>query len=665
MRRIFLIALILAATASKSDADSFGSVRSGVWSDTSSNGPWGAVAAYPGPGDSVVINDPGHVVTVDIDISTGSDFGGYTFQVSSGATVIIAAGRTLQVHGSVLLYGTVELRAGSILEGGTTGGMGFWNVNVNAPTTIRTNGTGPGAARATIRPFAGATGLLHSGGYRFNCSYVNFTGAGLIGTKIATDGYVKLVNCVFDGCNMFILNSDGSWSGDYIINNCTFKNGLDSLDLSASIGPAGTGTGTRSISHNYFPRAVRWDYGVSQFAVDDNIFNAGQFSGSALYTGAAASFDRNLVRTSMGSNNGSLPPGNSADTYNLITEEQGNAYFLGSQGAFGVTLLRNTFDLPFGLAAGGEVPDCFFVYDSPNPGIVHRMSYCLTLPIAVGASTDSPPYNGKGTTSGCLQSGTGLSSGHVKIRLDHNTACSRTRTQAGWVTSSGDRVGPYLNEGASGYSSCSVPGSVDWLKDNLFWDDAPTSSGNHGFSSNGSTAGSLGPSNCLVPLNCHHNAYFGMTRVAYNDPSFPRETNRGSYYATPTSFSQPGGPDLTLTAPPSFVDPTRSFVTWAQMTAGLVGRTDAQAPGDVEAAIAEMAKLNDDSGFNPAYTVTALNNWVRAGWAPMNPQLAGRASDGTTPGAIQGLFPAKIISTSTATPAKGSTQSRRARLARP
>jgi hypothetical protein len=91
------------------------------------------------------------------------------------------------------------------------------------------------------------------------------------------------------------------------------------------------------------------------------------------------------------------------------------------------------------------------------------------------------------------------------------------------------------------------------------------------------------------------------------------------------------GFDLTLTTPPDatnltgvdpqFVDTSRNLAAWDLSLGGA---------GTLAAARARLAA-------DPSLVPTAYS-WVRAGWAPTNSTLRGVASDGTTPGAVEGRW---------------------------
>lgn len=79
---------------------------------------------------------------------------------------------------------------------------------------------------------------------------------------------------------------------------------------------------------------------------------------------------------------------------------------------------------------------------------------------------------------------------------------------------------------------------------------------------------------------------------------------------------------------PQFVEPTRDVAAWDKALGG---------PGTVAHAVAALAKRNDPSGFNPAYTVANLRLYIREGFRPRNSQLATAGHDGKTIGAVSSV----------------------------
>lgn len=70
--------------------------------------------------------------------------------------------------------------------------------------------------------------------------------------------------------------------------------------------------------------------------------------------------------------------------------------------------------------------------------------------------------------------------------------------------------------------------------------------------------------------------------------------------------------EQSLQIDPQLRDPQRNLAAWDRLLGG---------PGSASHAIAELQKLNDDEGYNPAYRVSGLIAFVRAGFKPQNPAL--------------------------------------------
>ena len=75
-----------------------------------------------------------------------------------------------------------------------------------------------------------------------------------------------------------------------------------------------------------------------------------------------------------------------------------------------------------------------------------------------------------------------------------------------------------------------------------------------------------------------------------------------------------------LVADPQFFDAGRNLASWDESIRG------DGLPGDARHAIEEMKKRNDDTGYNPAYTVEALVEYVAVGHAVTNDQAVGSDS---------------------------------------
>lgn len=190
--------------------------------------------------------------------------------------------------------------------------------------------------------------------------------------------------------------------------------------------------------------------------------------------------------------------------------------------------------------------------------------------------------NKAGSTSGTLFSA--LGGPNAFIAADHNTYIAGIQ-------------GTSVGETYPGHT-----GMVKSFRSNIAWDTTP-----RGFLMYDS-----GPNEAVVDL-------VGATALDYNT-GFNLIAN---YADLEFSVGTPGVHDQNVD--PQFVDPTRDIASWDKSLGG---------PGTVANAVAELAKRNDPSGFNPSYTLESLRLYVREGYRPRNSRLASAGHDGKTIGAV-------------------------------
>ena len=107
----------------------------------------------------------------------------------------------------------------------------------------------------------------------------------------------------------------------------------------------------------------------------------------------------------------------------------------------------------------------------------------------------------------------------------------------------------------------------------------------------------------------HSSAFSGIKNNLY----FNLRPRTGDYPKGPLAFARPGPSDVdALVKNPRLRDPMRNLAQWDLLLGG---------PGTAEHAVAELLKMNDDAGFDPAYRVGGLIAFVRSGFAPTNPEL--------------------------------------------
>jgi hypothetical protein len=117
----------------------------------------------------------------------------------------------------------------------------------------------------------------------------------------------------------------------------------------------------------------------------------------------------------------------------------------------------------------------------------------------------------------------------------------------------------------------------------------------------------------------HHNDVFNVT-VPYPQPLGPSHGFDDGLHPHPDARYGD------ITADPGFVDATRRPTGFDASLGG---------PGTIDHLFAQLALRNGFGGsYDPRYNIPDLLNWLRAGFAPRNQFLRGKAHDGTSIGAV-------------------------------
>lgn len=120
--------------------------------------------------------------------------------------------------------------------------------------------------------------------------------------------------------------------------------------------------------------------------------------------------------------------------------------------------------------------------------------------------------------------------------------------------------------------------------------------------------------------------------VDYNAHTPATITNTDVYNPLDVTFGQPDAPGLHDVADdPKFLDESRRFLSW--------GQSIDPAANTIQLIVDEMMKKNNDSGYNPAFTIDAYIRYMRAGFTPLNPRFATTGKYGTTIGAVPMTLP--------------------------
>ena len=107
----------------------------------------------------------------------------------------------------------------------------------------------------------------------------------------------------------------------------------------------------------------------------------------------------------------------------------------------------------------------------------------------------------------------------------------------------------------------------------------------------------------------------------------------GPYQYAPNAYYAPNPPGShDSTGDPQFVQ-QRHFLDWCQMLQpSITSWTDC---------VAQFAKMNDDTGFDPRFTILNAYNWLRAGYVPRNAAVYTADDTGGQVGAMN-LIPSKL-----------------------
>src|SRR5258705_4107013 len=231
------------------------------------------------------------------------------------------------------------------------------------------------------------------------------------------------------------------------------------------------------------------------------------------------------------------------------------------------------FELSGGSASNGDI--C--TIPVPATARIYTYKNCLCLP------------NDPGGESGDFVSA--LGNANCTIVIQHNTYCTSNQV------SNGAKFGETYNAHTG---MCTI------FKNNIAWH---LTNGGHKFTN---TNGA--PNNNVVsPANADYNAGWNL-----------QAGSQGKGYNTPMTGGSPGVHNID--GDPQFVDSNRDIRTWDGSLGG---------PSTVAHALAELGKRNDAAGYNSAYTIAALWNYVRVGFKPQKEALRNAGSDGITIGAVE------------------------------
>lgn len=670
------------------------SAGSGNWNSTTSNAPWPS-GLVPVSGDTVIISN-GHTITVPVGYtavsgaSPANDSGTPAVQcssVSSGTGVLI-------VNGTFKWQGPVRMGAANW----TVGAGGTLTYDASAASTpatalytwqtcqnnITTNGklqiNGSSGSRCTVNSVSniqsggfGNASTNWQGGGQVQAAYTDFSYQG----AATSSGYLvqsnlnnsvadsHFDNCTVDNCGMIFAT--GPFNGTagldpaaiFRLNQTKITNPANtSFTVQVSVSTAAFTSGTRQVTNCDIAGRVYIDatLAANSFTIKHNIFRVSALTGTLqnpveLNGSIVAAWDQNLAavitagsedpatRLGGGTYTNSylfrlpVPTGSGANMHVIYVDQRGASLAL--TGWIFHSAVQDT---------GGDIVN--LDKESASGSRTVQVKNCIYVPNSAGFVGGS-----------CVNQQGGVNQTHTVITFNHNTIVGSVNIA---LPNTANVYGVGCEAGTTWPA-----GAVDSIRSNIIecLSSATNSIAN---SSNSATV------NASAVTAADYNDAFNVSSTIYGNP-------------TAQFASTPGTHDLA--ANPSFVDSTRSLLTfdqgyfgapvataWVTSTAYVVGdlvsssvggwysgqtqnwrcvaahtsgATTKPGSGSVFTADWEPACLKTISDSVIAGTtysggtnsiVGELVAWVKTGYAPTNIALKNAGHDGSTIGAVEGVF---------------------------
>jgi hypothetical protein len=598
-RLLLLIICFVPASCSPAFAAAFTAKATGNWS-ASGQTTWNEVGV-PGSGDTVTIG--AFTITVDVDTTVGTSPNNNTTNVitlsSATSKLIVATGVTLTVLGNrtAVNSSTYQMNAGSTLvfDASASGGTPVYRDQNGAYTIYQYNGTA--GSPVTVQSPLGYNWILGGSFYLSTFTYTNFTRHGSVSTTFVA-GDTSITHCVWDSTIFFLLKPIDA-TANIVVTDNVFQNSVGSGSPVAVVFriDASTTAGTRTVARNVFDKSVTFN--LSGYAIDNNYFGEAFDFGSG--SGAlASSFTGNLVNQSLSrsaspSYRGTTPVANNYFTYSTAG---GNPHFLGATAAGGdLTVSGNIFEQTGTYAT--DIGDAVFPGSDGSARTI-TVDNNIVLPIS---------FTGDTATSGTVATLYGVDATRT-VKARHNTIAGANPNNSAAIA---------VAEGGSGHA-----GELAEWKSNLVW-SASTSTQHSASRISGTTNGVIAAAG--ADYNFRWNINIGDNGRGYDDYAGNLNLWTGAA-ATTGAAAASNVDDHGVVADPGFIDPTRNIAKWSAYRGGAATTA------------AGLAMLRAD----PTLTGLSLLPWVRTGFTPTNPAYQATAHDGTTPGAVSGVFfPALLI----------------------
>lgn len=650
------------------------STQTGNWSDAAT---WGG-SGPPVDEDTATVAS-GHTVTLTANAEIGTSPNGNTTILTINGTLNLAS-YTLVTNGdiSVANGGTLQMGAGSVLEFDSSGSGGTPNYRLIMGGSGLLDVDGVSGNRATLRKnAAGADWNIRYAGTnqgQFDVAYANFSGmdgalnGGSMDLFIAA-GYNSLWDHVqFDDCDLIYfvgLNASANLS----FTNNTFVNSTSFAYNVRFVSNAASATGTRTFSGNVFDQRVflpNGTVGVTGWTIENNYF-ASPTAGYAPFdaaTGAPTSFQNNLFYAAHDDVTASINMLGTIDRGYHVADIAGNPHYMGLGAAADgtVTIQNQIFEQIQTLS--GDRGDCLL----PGP---------ITNTLTVNFKNNIVLPEPGGDTSGTLFTLLRDEQNTVTFNFTRNTYIIGNspptahenngesvtenvvfRSNLAWDTSV--RAGKIRRLPARDFAGTADSGSTSTsiYDASAGWTSGYFTSGTNSFIMRITSGGLSGtvraisantadtltvadldgdPTEMTFEIYCvdqivadYNNGYnFDNTKNWYSSTDY--SATAGGYDAFVMSAS-PGANDLSVD--PDFVDETRDLAAWDTSLSGA---------GTAASALAELRNRNDDSGYDSNYTISALIDYVQAGFVPQATALNGAGYGGEDIGAMDITTGARLL----------------------
>lgn len=568
---------------------------SGNWNSTVPNAPW-LLGIVPGNGDTVDVA-AAHTLTISTNLVWGAQpADATTFDLTVHGLLVVASGVTATIKTNIKVIGSAfagvrdYVKVNGILEIDPSPGITYViQLGTSHFEETRLKVQGVAGTYAEVRAAAGQKIEINRGGFidtgHFLFQYAKFSrvsdASNYFSVSTPSSVGVSCTSTLFVACGDFYADGGADPGMARTWNGCSWS----------------SSTGTQNLRY----------FGTTNGIVNTCVFDKTPviIGLDTMVTMPTGNFFKELLGNTntvkAGVMKGNLFRQTTGGGYNAqgdIGDVAGGNYFLTDADIFNPHWIEMCAD-----NAGSDKTSRNNVFDhngSSVAGDTHSFSTGVAADKTFTIKNNIALPSGLNGTSEC---GTGcslLGNLHVTVVLEHNTYYM---SDQGCAT---------IGETYAGYI-----GIVSSFKSNLIWSKVGAPSP---LKTNTSVPGAV--EDAVSAADADYNA--GLNLAAGTEL-------KG--YSSPMSGT-PGAHDVLLAADP-FVASTRNMKTWDLALGGA---------GTYANAVAELAKINDASGYNSAYNIADLLTWVRNGFVVNTLSLKDAGADGVTIGAMA-FVPAAPVAT--------------------